>query len=196
MSATNDHASQPDVTLLLGRAGHGDQAAAQELIGLVYQELRQMAERQLRQESPGHTLEPTALVHEVFLKLVDQTHVDWQSRTHFLATGAQAMRRILVDYARRKKRQKRGQGRRRVELDDHLTVSRESPDDIVDVHEALQELEKLSPRYATIAELRFFAGMTAAEVAQHLGISKSTVDRECAPGTDVAAEAISEDDEP
>jgi len=173
-----DSVEGKDATRLLGRVRGGDKFAADQLIELMYDELREVAAAQLRQESPGHTLQPTSLVHEAFIKLIDQERVDWRGRTHFLAIGAQAMRRILVDHARRKKRRKRGRGLKRATFDELLTISRHSPDDVIAVHEALIDLQEVNPRHATIVELRFFGGMTAAEVSEHLGVSKSTVDRE------------------
>ncbi len=167
-----------DATRLLGRVHAGDKLAAQELIELVYDELREVAAAQLRQEPLGHTLQPTSLVHEAFIKLIDQERVDWQGRTHFLAIGAQAMRRILVDHARQKNRQKRGHGRKRTTFDESLTVSRYSGEDVIAIHELLKDLQELNERQALIVELRFFGGMTAVEVSEHLGVSKSTIDRE------------------
>jgi RNA polymerase sigma factor (TIGR02999 family) len=184
-----------DATGLLRRAHGGDKLAADQLVDLVYDELREMAAAQLRQEPPGHTLQPTSLVHEAFIKLIDQERVEWQGRTHFLAVGAQAMRRILVDHARRKKRQKRGRGRKRTTFDELLTVSRYDPDDVVAVHEVLADLEALNSRQARIVEARFFASMTAAEVAEHLGISKSTVDREWRVARAWLRKQMSEDDQ-
>lgn len=169
---------KPDADRLLARLGEGDRSAADELLVLVYDRFREMAAAQLSREAPGHTLQPTALVHEAYLKLIDQSRVDWKGRTHFLAIGAQAMRRVLVDHARTKNREKRGGGRQRISLKEELTVSAGEDEDILAVDDALVELAKIDPRQAKIVELRFFAGMTAAEVAEHLGVSKATVDRE------------------
>jgi RNA polymerase sigma factor (TIGR02999 family) len=148
------------------------------LIELLYDEFRHMAAAYLRREPEGITLQPTALVHEAFLKLVDQKRVDWKGRTHFLAVGAQAMRRILVDQARKRKRAKRGFGRRRVVLNEQLALSTHNDRQLLAVDEALAELATIDPRQAEIVELRFFGGMTLAEVAAYLGVSKGTVDRE------------------
>jgi len=156
----------------------GDTSAADRLMPLVYTELRQIAQGCLRNERPGHTLQPTALVHEVFLKLVDQTRVNYRGRTHFLALSAQAMRRILVDHARAKARDKRGGGRPRIELDESLTVSARRDEDLLALDEALEKLAKLDPRQAKIVELRFFGGMTVEEVAEALDVSKRTVESE------------------
>jgi RNA polymerase sigma factor (TIGR02999 family) len=144
----------------------------------LYDDFRRVAAAQLRREPPGHTLQPTALVHEAFLRLIDQSRVQWQGRTHFIAVGAQAMRRILVDHARASKRVKRGGERRRVELDDRITVSPRDSEDVIAIDDALQVLATLDPRQAKIVELRFFGGMTNDEVATFLGISRATVDRQ------------------
>jgi RNA polymerase sigma factor (TIGR02999 family) len=185
-----------DTTTLLTRARGGDRAAADELIQLLYDELRRMAGAYLKQEPAGITLQPTALVHEAFLKLIDQKHVDWKGRTHFLAIGAQAMRRILVDQARKRNRVKRGAGRHRVLLDEQLTLSPQREEDLLAVDEVLADLAEIDPRQAEIVELRFFGGMTAAEVAEYLGVSKSTVDREWRVVRAWLRQQLSEDDPP
>ena len=148
------------------------------LVPLVYDELRRLAARYLRRESPGNTLQPTALVHEAFLKLAGQQRVDWQGRTHVLAIGAKAMRRILVDHAKRKHRVKRGGGLKRIQLDEAAALSPERDEDLLAVDEALEKLAGIDERQAAIVELRFFGGMTVEEVAQSLGISKRTVESE------------------
>ena len=132
----------------------------------------------LRQEVPGHTLQPTALVNEAYLKLVDQTRVDWQGRTHFFAVGAKMMRRILVDHARKKKRLKRGGGIHRVSLGEEVQVSKSNDEDVLAIEEALEKLAKQDPRQAQIVELRFYGGLTVEEVAQVLHVSKRTVESE------------------
>jgi RNA polymerase sigma factor (TIGR02999 family) len=170
--------NRTDTSNLLARVSEGDKAAADKLIELLYDEFRHMAAAYLRREPEGITLQPTALVHEAFLKLVDQKRVDWKGRTHFLAVGAQAMRRILVDQARKRKRAKRGFGRRRVVLNEQLALSTHNDRHLLAVDEALAELATIDPRQAEIVELRFFGGMTLAEVAAYLGVSKGTVDRE------------------
>lgn len=149
-----------------------------ELVPLVYDELRRVAARYLRRESPGNTLQPTALVHEAFLKLASQQRVDWQGRTHVLAIGAKAMRRILVDHAKRKRRLKRGGRMKRLELDEGAALSLERDEDLLAVDEALERLAQIDERQATIVELRFFGGMTVEEVAEALGLSKRTVEGE------------------
>jgi len=151
-------------------------AVAGELLPLVYDTLRDLAARHLRRERPDHLLQPTALVHEVFMRLVDQTRVSWQGRTHFLAVAAQAMRRVLIDHARGRKRLRRGGGRPVVALDDEHAVPAVSEDDVLVIHDALDELARLDPRQAQVVELRFFAGMTVEEVAAELGLSKRTVE--------------------
>ena len=184
-------------TQLLDRARTGDKLAADRLIQLVYDELREVAVAQLRREpAAGHTLQPTSLVHEAFIKLIAQERVDWRGRTHFLAIGAQAMRRILVDHARYRKRHKREGGRKRATFDELLTVSRYSPDDVIAVHDVLKDLQELNPRQAEIVELRFFGGMTSAEVSDHLGLSKSTIDREWRLARAWLRSELSEDAEP
>ena len=165
-------------TQLLHRALQRDEAAASELIELLYDDFRALAAAQLSREPSGHTLNPTALVHEAFLRLIDQKRVEWQGRTHFLAVGAQAMRRVLVDHARGKQRAKRGGGWQRVSSPQDLTISANNEEDVLAVHDALLELAKLDARQALIVELRFFGGMTAAEAADYLGVSKPTVDRQ------------------
>ena len=165
-------------TEMLSAIASGDSRAADELLPLVYDEFHRLAEGYLRRESPGHTLQPTALVNEAYLKLVDQSHANWKGRTHFFAIGAQAMRRILVDHARGKHREKRGGGLHRIALDEEMSVSPRRDEDLVELDEALNKLAKLDPRQARIVELRFFGGLTVAEVADVLGVSKRTVENE------------------
>ncbi len=169
---------RPDVHRVLESLSEGKSSAANELMPLVFGELRSLAARLLSQERPGHTLQPTALVNEAFLRLVDQKRVSWQGRTHFFAIGAQAMRRILVDHARSKLRKKRGQRPLRVELTEKLLISSENIEDVLAVDEALEKLAELDPRQARIVELRFFGGLTVAEVAEAIGVSKRTVEAE------------------
>jgi RNA polymerase sigma factor (TIGR02999 family) len=151
---------------------------AKKLMPLVYDELHELAKRYLRSERLGHTLQPTALVHEAYMKLIDQSRVNWQGRTHFLAVGAEAMRRILIDHARAKGRHKRGGNWHRVLLDD-FDAPIEVPDiDYVALSDALDELAKLDPQQARMVELRFFGGMTVEEVSKVLGVSKRQVEAE------------------
>ena len=165
-------------TEMLAAIAAGDARAADELLPLVYDEFHRLAEGYLRRESPGHTLQPTALVNEAYLKLVDQSHVNWRGRTHFFAIGAQAMRRILVDHARGKHREKRGGGLHRIALNEEMSVSPRRDEDLVEPDEALNKLAKGDRRQARIVELRFFGGLTVAEVAEVLGVSKRTVENE------------------
>jgi RNA polymerase sigma-70 factor (ECF subfamily) len=164
-------------TSLVQAVTAGDHLAADQLMAQLYGEFRTLARRYLGHESPGHTLQPTALVNEVYLKLVDQTQVDWKGRTHFFAIGAQVMRRVLVDHARGKGRVKRGGGLQRAALDVSL-ISARSAADVLAVHEAIEDLAQLDPRQARIVELRFFGGLTVAEVAEVLGVSRRTVEAE------------------
>ncbi|MDP9172371.1 MAG: sigma-70 family RNA polymerase sigma factor [Planctomycetota bacterium] len=169
--------SVSQITQLLANLKSGDRSnAASKLMPLVYDEFRALAARQLRRERPDHTLQPTALVHEAYLKLIDQTRVDWQGRTHFFAVGAQAIRRILVDHARQRKRQKRGGGAGRVALDEQVALAPERSEEILALDEALQKLAALDPRQEEIVEMRFFGGMSVEEVAEVLGVSKRTVE--------------------
>ncbi|NUQ65069.1 MAG: sigma-70 family RNA polymerase sigma factor [Pirellulales bacterium] len=172
----DDPSSQ--TTAILQAVEAGDRAAVDRLVPLVYTELRALAASHLQRESPGHTLQPTALVHEAFLKLADQQRVHWQGRTHFFAVGAQIMRRILVDHARAKKTARRGAGRLRVPIEEGVTVSPRSEEDVLAVDEALERLAQIDGRQARIVELRFFGGLSVDEVAEAMGISKRTVERE------------------
>ncbi|MEM7351245.1 MAG: ECF-type sigma factor [Acidobacteriota bacterium] len=156
-----------------------DALVAEELMPIVYDELRQLARGYLRGERSGHTLQPTALVHEAYLKLVDQDRLRWQGRTHFLAVGATMMRRLLLDYARRRGRAKRGKAWQRVTLDHAITPlfgRALDRDELIALDLAIEKLESLDPRQAKIVELRFFAGLEVAEVARFLDVSKRTVE--------------------
>jgi len=144
----------------------------EELLPAVYDELRVLAGKYLGGERKNHTLQPTALVHEVFLKLVDQSRVDWKGRTHFLAVGAAAMRRILIDHARTKKRGKRGGGWQRVVLDAPVAEDETADLDAEALHAALEELARLDPDQARMVELRFFGGLSVEDVADLMGVSK------------------------
>jgi len=171
--------SRPEVTALLERWNRGDQTALEGLMPLVYDELRAVAARYLQAENPGHTLQPTALVHEAYLRLIGQDRVAWQNRAHFFAIAAQMMRRVLVDHARRKKAAKRDAATFRIEMsgrDEGLPDDRDP--EILDLDEALKGLEALDPRQARIVELRFFGGLTVEETAEVAGISPATVKRE------------------
>ncbi len=150
--------------------------AIQKLLPLVYDDLRALAAKYLSAERKNHTLQPTALVHEAFVKLVDQSRVNWQGRTHFLAVGAEAMRRILIDHARTKKRGKRGGGWQRVVLEPSVAVTETGDVDFGALQDAIDELAKLDPQQARMVELRFFGGLTVEEVAHVMGVSKRKVE--------------------
>jgi RNA polymerase sigma-70 factor, ECF subfamily len=167
-----------DITQMLAAAGNGDARAAQRLAGLVYDELRRRAEALMRREAHGHTVQPTMLVHDAYLKLIQQERASWNDRNHFFAVAAQTMRRILVDHARGRDREKRGGGQVKVSLEDGLGLSTQSDADVLAVDEALARLEKLDPDQAKIVEMRFFGGLTVDEVAQQLGMSKRAVEAE------------------
>jgi RNA polymerase sigma factor (TIGR02999 family) len=171
-------ADSTQVTRLVNEIAAGDRKAGERLFVVLYDAFHALAARYLKGERPGHTLSPTALVHEVYLKLIDQSRVNWQGRTHFLAVGAQVMRRILVDHARGRKRVKRGGGRIRIQLAEGLALSVQRDEDVLAVDEALAKLAKIDPRQATIVELRFFGGLSVAEVAEFLGLSKRTIEGE------------------
>ncbi len=149
---------------------------AKDLLPLVYDELRDLAEKYLRTERKNHTLQPTALVHEAFMRLVDQSRVNWQGRTHFFAVGAQAMRRILIDHARARGRGKRGGNWQRVALSDLQSEKKLEEVDAVTLHETLETLASLDKQQARIVELRFFGGLTVEEVANVLGVSKRKIE--------------------
>jgi RNA polymerase sigma factor (TIGR02999 family) len=167
-----------EVTQLLSRWTGGDREALDALVPVVYGELRRMAARYLRHERLQHTLQPTALVHEAFLKLIDQREVRWQNRAHFFGVAAQLMRRVLVDYARERAASKRGGGNNHVPLDDALAIGASSQIDIITVDNALHRLAAIDPDQVRLVELRFFAGLTIDETAEVLGWSSGSVKRE------------------
>ena len=171
-----DRAEKLDVATALADIVSGRHDAADLLMPLVYEEMRGLAQSLLKRESSAHTLQPTALVNEAYLRMADQNRVNWQGKTHFFAIGAKTMRRILVDHARTKKRHKRGGGRHRIELTDDLCVTNRRDEDVLAIEEALEKLVKLDPRQAQIVELRFYGGLTVEEVAEVLGVSKRTVE--------------------
>jgi RNA polymerase sigma factor (TIGR02999 family) len=170
--------SRPDITALLGDWSRGDRAALNLLLPLVYAELRRAAARQLRRERADHTLQPTALVHEVYLRLVDQRQVDWHHRAHFFGVAAEVMRRILVDHARRHAAIKRGDGQRCVSIDEAKDVAASDEIPILALDHALGRLEQVDAALARIVELRAFGGLTIEAAAQVLGVSPSTVKRD------------------
>jgi len=165
--------------LVLQAVERGDSGASEDLLPLVYDELRKLAAARMAQEAAGHTLQPTALVHEAWLRLVgDGTPANWQSRAHFFGAAARAMRRILVDNARRKRRLKRGGGDVRVDWSE-VDIAEPSPDeDVLKINEALVKLEQTNVQQARIVELKFFGGLTNEEVAENMGIGERTVYRE------------------
>ena len=166
-----------EATRILDRVQLGDLQAAQELLPLVYEELRKLAALRMAQEPPGQTLQATALVHEAWLRLTGSAEVKWNGRGHFFAAAAEAMRRILVDRARKKARQRHGGQLERVDLE-HVTVATEDSDDtLLAIHEALEKLARESSQQAGIVKLRYFAGLEHAEIAEALGISEATVRR-------------------
>ncbi len=175
MNGTVDRA---EVTRLLKDWSGGRRAALDTLLPLVHRELHEMAGRLMRRERPGHTLQVTALVNEAYLKLVDQTHVDWQNRGHFFGIAAQCMRRILVDHARGRAAVKRGGDQDVIPLDETIDVGVAPNLDLVALDAALSRLAAMDPRQAHIVELRYFTGLSIAETAQVVGISPATVKRE------------------
>ena len=166
------------ITELLLDLSRGNKAALDQLTPLVYQELRQLANSYLRRERSDHTLQPTALIHEAYLRLIDQSMPEWQSRAHFFGVAAQLMRQILVDHARGHKAAKRGGGGKKVTLDEAVIFSEERAADLVALDDALNELAKFDERKCRVIELRFFGGLSIEETAQALSISVATVGRE------------------
>jgi RNA polymerase sigma factor (TIGR02999 family) len=166
------------VTQLLAEWSNGDDSALTELTPLVYEELRRLAHHFMEEQRPDHTLQTTALVNEAYLRLADQTNPNWQSRAHFFAVAARAMRQILVSYARSSRAQKRGGGGARIELDEAAILSPEQSNEIVDVHEALERLATLDERKAQVVELKYFGGLNHDEIAEVLKISTMTVRRD------------------
>jgi RNA polymerase sigma factor (TIGR02999 family) len=170
--------AREDVTVLLAELTRGNDQAARRLIPLVYDELRRLAGGYMRRERSDHTLQATALVHEAYLKLVEQRSVDWQGRAHFFGIAAQMMRRILIDHARAHLREKRGGGEEMVPLDEGLVFSPQQSSELLKLEESLERLTALDPRQGKIVELRFFGGLTVEETAEVLGISPKTVKRD------------------
>jgi RNA polymerase sigma factor (TIGR02999 family) len=171
-------ASASKVTDLLVAWSGGDRGALNTLVPLVYDELRELARRFLRQERVGHTLQPTALVHEAYARLIDQDRVHWQGRTHFFAVAAQTMRRVLVDHARKRHAARRGGPALRVTLDDSLAPADRRDVDLIALEEALTALGEVDARHARIVELRYFGGLSIEEAAEELSISPATVKRD------------------
>ena len=168
----------PDVTQILSRIDSGDPTAAEQLLPLVYDELRRLASQKLAHEKPGQTLEATALVHEAYLRLVKSDVVQqWSSRRHFFLAAAESMRRILVENARRKKRLKRGGNRKRMDLPEQLTLDESSSDELLDLDAALERFGQVEADKAEVVKLHFFAGLKLSDIAQLLGLSEVTVKR-------------------
>jgi len=175
--AMNADTNRFDVLTELRSGRHG---ALDQLVPMLYNELRAIAHRQLALRAPGGTLSTTALVHEAYLKLVDQSHADWRDRAHFLAVASLAMRHVLVDRAKARSTQKRGGDRKRITLDDaHIAVD-DQPDALLQLDEAMNRLAQLQPRLARVVECRFFGGLTEEEIAEALGVTVRTVQRDWA----------------
>jgi RNA polymerase sigma factor (TIGR02999 family) len=170
--------STAEVTQLLVAWGQGDSAALDRLVPLIHSELRRIARRQMGNERVGHTLQPTALVNEAYLRLVDIKQVQWQDRAHFFAMSSRVMRRVLVDAARARGYKKRGAGAPKVSFDEGLIASPQRTPDIVALDEALEALAAFDPRKSQVVEMRFFGGLSNGEVAEALGVSERTVKRD------------------
>jgi len=170
--------ARENVTRILQDWSKGDRAALEELLSLVYDELRRLAEHYLRRERPGHTLQATALVHEAFLRLIDQEQVNWQNRAHFFGAAANLMRQILIQHARAKHAEKRGGEREKLYLDEVHNLVREQDWDLIALDDALNDLAAVSLQQSRVVELRFFGGLSIEETAEVLGISPATVKRE------------------
>ena len=169
----------PDhVTQLLIDCSNGSQDAFKQLFPLVYEELRRLAHRYMTQERPGHTLQTTAVVHEAYLRLIDQKHVQWQNRAHFFAIASQMMRRILITHAQSHAYAKRGGGALKVSLDEAAVLSQERASDLIALNEALNGLTAIDPRRSQVVQLRFFGGLSNEEIAEVLNISTNTVTRD------------------
>ena len=170
---------QGDVTRLLHEVTHGNKAAQDQLISLVYKELHRIAEIQLRKERAGHSLQPTALVNEAYLRFANIEDFDWQCRSHFFAVSAMIMRRILVDHARAYRAEKRGDGMTRIEFDDAIQwVQPKNSPDVLVINDALERLAEFDERAAKVVEMKFFGGMTEEEIALALGVASRTVKRD------------------
>jgi RNA polymerase sigma factor (TIGR02999 family) len=170
--------SQHEITRLLLDWRDGDREALDQLVPIVHQELRRLARHYMRGERTGHTLQTSALINEAYLRLVDHTRIDWQNRAHFFGVAAQAMRRVLVDHARARGYQKRGAGAHAVELEEVALLAEERASELVALDEALAGLARFDPRKAQVVELRYFGGLTGEEIAEVLGLSPATVQRE------------------
>ncbi len=165
------------VTQLLIEISNGDRVAVDLLLPVIYDELRKLAANYLRRERPDHTLQPTALVHEAYLRLVDQTRVTWQNRAHFFGIAAQIMRRLLVDHARRHNAEKRGQDFQKLSLDENIDRAVERSTELIALDDALKALAAFDPQKARVVELRYFGGLSVEETADVLGVTATTVKR-------------------
>ena len=186
-------AAMADVTQFLGAIGAGDPNAAEELLPLVYEELRRLAAHKMAHEVPGQTLQPTALVHEAWLRLSQQSRSEWKNRDQFYAMAAEVMRRILVDRARRRRSQKHGGNLERVEIDALELPFRSDDQFVLQVHDALERLASEDPEKAQVVKLRFFVGLENGEVATLLGVSEKTVQRHWAFAKAWLARAMEKD---
>jgi RNA polymerase sigma-70 factor, ECF subfamily len=171
---------QADITVLLQRAGKGDKSSEGELLQLVYSELHRLASAYMRRERKDHTLQPSALVNEAYVKLIGAKDISWQNRSHFYSTAAKVMRNILIDYARTRAAERRGGSPARMELREDLIVVEEQPDRFLMLDEALNRLDAMDHRQAQVVELRFFGGLSVEEAAAVLNISEKTVKRDWA----------------
>jgi RNA polymerase sigma factor (TIGR02999 family) len=178
MSNTVADVPSRDITHLLARWRDGDEAALAQLVPIVHDELRRLARRQMAGERAGHTLEPTALVNEAYLRLVNLKQMQWQNRAHFFAMGARLMRRILVDFARSRGYRKRGGGAQQVSFTQALGVAQDQPTDVVALNDALEALAGVDERASRVVELRFFGGLSVEETAEVLDVSRETVRRD------------------
>ncbi len=170
--------SPNEITQLLNNWSNGDELALEQLIPLVYEELRKMAKQYMQSQRIGHTLQPTALIHEVYVKLAGQQEQSWKNRAHFFGVAAQAMRHILVDYVRHRGYQKRGGNAQRVELDEAMIVSSERAAGLVELDEALTKLAKLDERKSRVVELKYFGGLSNEEMAEVLNVTTKTIIRD------------------
>jgi RNA polymerase sigma factor (TIGR02999 family) len=170
---------QAQVTVLLSKINSGDKQALDELMPLVYDELRRIASRHLQRERTDHTLQPTALVHEAFLRMVGQREAHWQNRLHFLNVAATVMRHVLIDHARARSRDRRGGDKQRVMLEDNIAATDARALEVLAIDEALNQLAKLDPQQARVVELRFFGGLSVEETAEVMKLSPATIKRYC-----------------
>ena len=170
--------NSPDITQYLQDWRGGNASALEDVLPLVYNELRIIAKRYRAKENTGHTLQTTEIINEAYLKLIDQSGTDWQNRSHFFAVASRVMRNLLVDHARAKNYQKRGNGAEKIDLEEVALFSNENDESIINLHEALERLEKFDERKARIVELRYFGGLSAEETGEVLGVSEITVKRE------------------